>query len=253
MAPAEVAREVALRAPDPERAPSLSRRRRNKHSTRNGIKFARIAMQNLRMDQTDHPLISCDEWIRSSVARWVASRHRRSTETDSPAAPQADGTEIARTGLPHFKLTEHLHAPAGIMAPFHQEIAEEVSRALALCLADRIRWPYCSPMIAERCAELREETVGAHEVYRRYATRNDKRFLLPDLCDYDGLLAPLLGNSLSEQYGVGLRPQRSRRQYHLRPRLGCIPHQYNKAAGVETGDCCVQGVLCEDDREKFSG
>ena len=36
-----------------------------------------------------------------------------------------------------------------------QEIAETVSRALA-CLIDRLIWPYCLPLMAEMCLELRE-------------------------------------------------------------------------------------------------
>ena len=51
-----------------------------------------------------------------------------------------------------------------------------------------------SPMISERCSEIREEIVGAHEVYRRYAAHNDRHFVLPGL--YDGL-ARLLGGSLA--------------------------------------------------------
>ena len=86
-----------------------------------------------------------------------------------------------------------------------QEIAEEMSRALA-CLADRICWPYCPPVIAERCSELREEIVGAHEVYRRYATHNNKHFLLLDL--YDGL-ARLFGGSLASSTALDYAPRDS--------------------------------------------
>ena len=73
-----------------------------------------------------------------------------------------------------------------------QEIAEAVSRALA-CLTDRLIWPYCLPLMAERCLKLHNEIVGAHEAYIRCATRNGAYLILPGLYDR---LARLLGNSL---------------------------------------------------------
>ena len=73
-----------------------------------------------------------------------------------------------------------------------QEIAETVSRALAY-LTDRPIWPYCLPLMAERCLELHKEIAGAHEAYMRCAKRDAANLILSDLHDR---LARLLGNSL---------------------------------------------------------
>ena len=106
---------------------------------------------------------------------------------------QADRTEIAPTGPP--EVAEPLCAvslrEAVRSAPL-QEIAETVSRALAY-LIDRLIWPYCLPLMAERCLELHEEIEGTHEAYMRCAKRNAANLILSDP---HGRLSRLLGNSL---------------------------------------------------------
>ena len=66
-------------------------------------------------------------------------------------------------------------------------------RALAY-LTDRLIWPYCLPLMAERFLEY-EEIEGAHEAYRRCAERNAANLILSGLHDH---LARLLGKSLFE-------------------------------------------------------
>ena len=83
------------------------------------------------------------------------------------------------------------YCPPELTAPL-QEIAAKVSRALA-CLTDRLRWPYCLPLMAEMCLDLREEIVGVHEAYRRCVTYNDANPILPGLYNR---LAQLLGHSV---------------------------------------------------------
>ena len=46
-----------------------------------------------------------------------------------------------------------------------------MSHALAY-LTDRLIWPYCLPLMAERCLELHEEIDGVHKAYQRYAKHN---------------------------------------------------------------------------------
>ena len=69
-----------------------------------------------------------------------------------------------------------------------------MSRALAN-LTDRLIWPYCLPLMEERCLELHEEVDGAHEAYQRYAKHNAANPIASDLHDHL-LLARLLGGSL---------------------------------------------------------
>ena len=77
-----------------------------------------------------------------------------------------------------------------------QESAETVSHALA-CLTDRLIWPYCLPLMAEMCLELREEIVGAaHEAYIRCAKCNGANLILSGLYDR---LARLLEHSLLKE------------------------------------------------------
>ena len=74
-----------------------------------------------------------------------------------------------------------------------QEIVGTVSRALA-CLADRLIWPCCLPLMAEMCLKLREDFWGAHEACIRCATHNGANLILSGLYDR---LARLLGQNLA--------------------------------------------------------
>ena len=139
--------------------------------------------------------IKYDNGVRSPMARWEPPQHERTTALDHSMELQADRTEIAPTGP--SEVAEPLCAApvrgAVRCAPL-QEIAETVSRALAY-LTDRLIWPYCLPLMAERCLELHEEIEEAHEAYRRCAERNAANPILSGLHDH---LARLLGNSLLE-------------------------------------------------------
>ena len=109
---------------------------------------------------------------------------------------QADRTEIAQTGPQEVAAPLHT-APlreAVRSAPL-QEIAKTVSRAFA-GLADRLIWPYCLPLMAERCLKLHNEIEGAHEAYIRCAKRNGANRIRSGL---HGRLARLLGNSLLDE------------------------------------------------------
>ena len=126
------------------------------------------------------------------MARWESPQHERTTALDHSMGLQADRTKIAPTGP--SEVAEPLCAAslrcAVRCAPL-QKAAETVSRALAY-LTDRLIWPYCMPLMAERFSELYEEIEEAHEAYRRCAERNAANLILPGLHDH---LARLLGNS----------------------------------------------------------
>ena len=148
------------------------------------------------MSKIKKALIKCDDGVRSSIARWETPQHGRTTELDHPMELQADRTEIAQTGPPEVAAplyTAPLLRGAVRSAPL-QEIAKTVSRALA-CLTDRLIWPYCLPLMAEKSVELHEEIDGAHEGYIRCAERNAANLILSGLHNH---LARLLGNSLLE-------------------------------------------------------
>ena len=101
------------------------------------------------------------------MARWESPQHERTTALDHLIELQADRTEIAPTGP--SEVAEPLCAEslrcAVRCAPL-QEIAESVSRALAY-LTDRLIWPYCLPLMADRCMMLHYEIEWAHEAYMR--------------------------------------------------------------------------------------
>ena len=77
-----------------------------------------------------------------------------------------------------------------------REIAETVSRALAY-LTYRLIWPYCLPLMAERCMIPRYEIEWAHEAHIRCAERNGANRIRSDL--HDRLVARLLGSSLLDE------------------------------------------------------
>ena len=145
------------------------------------------------MSKLDSAHIKCDDGVRSPMARWESPQHERTTALDHSMELQADRTEIAPTGP--SEVAEPLcaaHLRCAVRCAPLQEIAETVSRALAY-LTDRLIWPYCLPLMAERCLELHDEIEGAHEAYMRCAKRNAANLILSDLHDR---LARLLGNSL---------------------------------------------------------
>ena len=123
----------------------------------------------------------------------VTPARKNDRELDHSMELQADRTEIAPTGL--SEVAKPLCAASlrgAVRSTPLQEIAGTVSRALAY-LTDRLIWPYCLPLMAERCLELHEEIEGAHEAYMRCAKRDAANLILSDLHDR---LARLLGNSL---------------------------------------------------------
>ena len=129
------------------------------------------------------------------MARGESPQHEKPTALDRSMELQADRTEIAPTGPP--EMAEHLCAAPlrGAVRSAHlQEIAEMACCALAY-LTDRLIWPYCLPLMAERCLEVYEEIEGAHEAHRRCAERNAANLILSGLHDH---LARLLGSSLLE-------------------------------------------------------
>ena len=148
---------------------------------------------------------------------------------------QADRTEIAQTGPPEVAAPLYTAPLRGAVrsAPL-QEIAETVSRALT-CLTDRLIWPYCLPLMAEKCLELHEEIDGAHEAYIRCAKRNAANLILSGLHDR---LARLLGNSL-----LGERdhtPRRMDRNYRFTNEVISVQEWiaiewYDTAAGAAVG------------------
>ena len=115
---------------------------------------------------------------------------------------QADRTETAQTGPPQVAEPPEVAEPlcaaplrgAVRSAPL-QEIAETVSRALAH-LTDRLIWPYCLPLMAERFMMLHYEIEWAHGAYIRSAERNCVNRICSDLHDRP---ARLLGNSLLDE------------------------------------------------------
>ena len=116
------------------------------------------------MSKPAKALIKCDNGVRSPMAaRWESPQHEKTTALDRSMELQADQTEIVPTGPP--EMADPLCAAplrgAVRSAPL-REIAETVSRALAY-LTDRLIWPYCLPLMAERCSELYEEIEGAHD------------------------------------------------------------------------------------------
>ena len=145
------------------------------------------------MSKIKKALIKYDDGVRSSVARWETPQYGRTTELDHPMELQADRTEIAQTGHPEVAAPLYIAPLCGAerSAPL-QEIAETVRRALA-CLTDRLIWPYCLPLMAERCLKLHNEIDGAHGAYVRCAKRNGANLILSGLY---GRLAWLLVNSL---------------------------------------------------------
>ena len=143
----------------------------------------------------DSALIKCDDGVRSPMAR-KSPQHERTTALGYSMELQADRTEIASTRP--SEMAEPLCAAslrgAVRCAPL-QEIAETVSRALTY-LTDRLIWPYCLPLMAERFMMLHCEIELAHGAYVRCAERNAANLILSDLHDR---LARLLGNSLLDE------------------------------------------------------
>ena len=148
------------------------------------------------MSKLAYAHIKCDDGVRSPMmARWESPQHERTTALDHSMELLADRTKIAPTGPPEVAgplCAAHLRC-AVRCAPL-QEIAETVSRALEY-LTDRLVWPYCSPLMAERLMMLHHEIELAHEAYMRCAWRSATNRILPDLHDR---LTRLLGDSLLE-------------------------------------------------------
>ena len=127
------------------------------------------------------------------MARWEPSQHERTTALDHSMELQADRTEITPTGPSEVAeplCAAHLRCAVRCAPP--QETAETVSRALAY-LTDRLIWPYCLTLMAERCLELHERIESTHGFYQRYAEGSAANPIASDLHDH---LAWLLGDSL---------------------------------------------------------
>ena len=142
------------------------------------------------MSKLAKTLIKCDDGVHPPIARWESPQHGRTTELDHPMELQADRTEIAQTGPPEVAAPLYAAPLRGAVcsAPL-QESAKTVSRALA-CLTDRLIWPYCMPLMEERCLKLHNEIDGAHGAYMRCAKRNGANHIRSGLHDR---LARLLG------------------------------------------------------------
>ena len=103
------------------------------------------------MSKLDKAHIKCDDGVRSPMARLESPQHERTTALDHSCRP----SEVA-------ELLCAAHLRCAVRCAPLQEIAETVSRALAY-LTDRLIWPYCLPLMAERDLELHDEIEETHE------------------------------------------------------------------------------------------